>query len=132
MTTILVVDDESMVLYFCCMALREYGFHVVSASSGMQALPFFESGRTAIDLVLLDIMMPGLNGIELAKRIHHLSPSTKILFMSGYTPAEITCLVGKDMADQRFIWKPFTADVLVRMIGNVLGIAPAVHAGASR
>jgi len=130
--TILVVDDESMVLNFCCMALREYGFQVFSASSGMQSLPFFESGRAAIDLVLLDVVMPGLNGVELAKRIHQLSPSTKILFMSGYTPAEITRLIGKDMADQRFIWKPFTADGLVRMIGNVIGVTPAVEAGAAR
>ena len=131
MATILVVDDESMDLNFCCMALREYGFQGFSASTGTQALPFFESGRTAIDLALLDIMMPGLNGIELAKRIHQLSPTTKVLFMSGYTPAEITRLIGKDMADQRFIWKPFTADVLVRMIGNVMGNVTAQAAGGA-
>lgn len=48
--------------------------------------------------------------------------------MSGYTPAEINRLIGKDMANQRSIWKPFTADVLARMIGNVLGEATASEA----
>ena len=131
MTTVLVVDDESMVLNFCCMALREHGFQVFSASSGMQSLPLFNSGRAFIDLALLDVVMPGLSGVELAKRIQQLSPTTKILFMSGYTPAEIARLIGKEMADQRSIWKPFTADVLVRMIGNVMGNVTAQAAGGA-
>jgi len=125
MTTILVVDDEAMVLNLCSMALREHGFEVISVSNGIQSLSYFEEGRTHIDLALLDVVMAGLNDFELSKRIHQLSPSTKILFMSGCTPAEITRVIGKDMANHRSIWKPFTADSLVRMIGNVLGSAQA-------
>jgi Response regulator containing CheY-like receiver, AAA-type ATPase, and DNA-binding domains len=123
--TILVVDDESIVLDFCCFALRLNGYNVFSASSGIRALPFFESGRSTIDLALLDVMMPGLNGVELAKRIGQLSPSTEVVFMSEYTPQEINRLIGKDTADHRSMWKPFTADMLTLMIGNVLArVAP--------
>ena len=119
--TILVVDDESTALNFCCAALRQHGYQVFSASGGMQALPFFESGRPAIDLALLDVMMPGFNGVELAKRVQQLSPSTTIVLMSGYAAEEIKRLVGNDAATYRSMWKPFTADALARMIQNVLG-----------
>jgi DNA-binding response OmpR family regulator len=119
-STILVVDDESTALNFCVAALRQHGFHVFSASGGMQALPFFESGRPGIDLALLDVMMPGFNGVELAKRIQQLSPRTTIVLMSGYAAEEIKRLVGNDAAAYRSMWKPFTSDALVRMIRNVL------------
>ena len=118
--TILVVDDESTALNFCVAALRQHGFQVFSASGGMQALPFFESGRPGIDLALLDVMMPGFNGVELAKRIQQLSPRTTIVLMSGYAAEEIKRLVGNDAAAYRSMWKPFTSDALVRMIRNVL------------
>jgi len=123
--TILVVDDEAVALNFCCSALRRRGYQVFSASGGMQALPYFDTGRSAIDLALLDVMMPGLNGVELAKRISQLSPSTKIVFMSGHGPDEIKRLMGKEAATHRSMWKPFTAEVLVRMVGIVLGIPPS-------
>src|SRR5262245_17981499 len=121
--TILVVDDEPMALEFCSHALRQRGYEVFTASGGMQALPFFEKGRTPIDLALLDVMMPGFNGVELAKRISQISPDTRIVFMSGYAPEEIKRLIGADAASYRSMWKPFTAEALGQMIWNVLGVS---------
>jgi len=118
--TILIVDDEPTVLDFCCVVLRNEGYEVFVASDGREALDFLETGRPSIDLALLDVMMPRLNGAELAKRIGQSSPSTEVVFMSGYTPKEIKRLIGKDNADHRSIWKPFTGEALAIMIGNVL------------
>jgi two-component system, cell cycle sensor histidine kinase and response regulator CckA len=122
--TILIVDDESVALEFCRLALTRAGYVVIAATSGKQALNFFQPNRSHIDLALIDVMMPGMNGLELAHHVEKLDTDTRIVLTSGYAPEEIKRLVGPDAANYRSIWKPFEARALERMIRNVLDIPP--------
>ena len=118
METILVVDDEPVVLKLCQTILRRGGYDVLTATGGEEALRLLQNGPP-INLALLDVIMPGMNGIELANRIEKTSPSTKVVLMSGYGPREIARVVGEN--PYRIIWKPFKTESLLRMIENVLG-----------
>jgi YesN/AraC family two-component response regulator len=80
--TVLVVDDDPMILSYIEEEIGLYGYNPILASSGEKALEL--AGSEKIDLLMTDIMMPGMNGIELAKQFVVLYPEAKILFMSGY------------------------------------------------
>jgi len=125
MATILVVDDELTMLNLCENILRMGGYEVLKASGGQEAFTVLQ-GNTA-DLVLLDVIMPGMNGIEVAKRIQSMTPSTKIVLMTGYGPHEIARVAGSNNP-YRIIWKPFKAESLLRMIENVLEEAASTTA----
>jgi DNA-binding response OmpR family regulator len=118
--TVLVVDDEPAVLQFVCHALSGYGYRALPAPDGLQARDIVEKAGPAIDLLLSDVMMPGMRGPELAREIALLSPSTRVLFMSGNAGlAELP-----DGA--HFIEKPFTLRALAAKVEQVLrGAAPA-------
>src|SRR3984893_17610993 len=104
--TIIVVDDQAVVLEFCRVTLERAGFKVFTASSGDQALSFFEPNRSPIDLALIDIVMPGLSGIELAKRLERLNAGVRIVLMSGYSSDEVKRVVGETASQYRCMWKP--------------------------
>ena len=118
--TVLVVDDEPAVLQVVCHALSGYGYQAIPASDAGQALNIVKNAGRAIDLVLSDVMMPGMRGPELAREILRLSPSTSVLFMSGNAGlAELP-------AGANFIEKPFTLRTLSARVEKVLrGPAPA-------
>jgi two-component system cell cycle sensor histidine kinase/response regulator CckA len=130
--TILVVDDEPITLEFCRTALTRAGFSVLTAANAEQALRWFQSGDSSIELALLDIVMPGMSGAELAGRIVELCPDTRIVLMSGYAPEDVKRIVGDEAASFRSMWKPFEAETLVRMIRNVLGEPPSVSRAKSK
>jgi len=117
--TILLVDDEPGVLRLCYQILNLDGYRVLQATSGEEALRLLQQNSEGLDLALLDVIMPGMNGIELAKRIQAIYPDTPIILMTGYGPHEIARVVG-DNNPYRIIWKPFKADSLRRMIENVI------------
>ncbi len=79
--------------------------------------------RHSIDLALLDVMMPGLNGIEVATRLRAARPKLAIVLMSGYSVREIDRIVGEH--PYGIIWKPFKTDSLLQMIENALGQSAA-------
>jgi DNA-binding NtrC family response regulator len=116
--TILLVDDEPSVLNFCQRILRLGGYAVIAAGSGIEALRLIENSTEKIDLALLDLMMPGMNGIELGQHVQRGNPGVPIVLMTGYGPAEIARVVGDN--PYRIIWKPFKTDSLLRMIENAL------------
>ena len=116
--TIVVVDDQPVVLEFCHTTLERAGYKVFTASSGAQALRFFEPSRSPVDLALIDIVMPGMSGIELAKRLE--KANTRIVLMSGYSPDEVNRVIGEDASQYRSMWKPFDAATLVQMTRNAL------------
>ena len=122
--TIVIVDDQPVVLEFCRMALERAGYKVFTAANGTQALSFFEPNRSPVDLALIDLVMPGMSGIELAGHLGKLNPHPRVVLMSGYAPDEIKRVVGTDAAKYRCMWKPFEANTLVQMIKNALD-APA-------
>jgi two-component system cell cycle sensor histidine kinase/response regulator CckA len=118
--TIVIVDDHEAVLEFCRTTLERAGYKVFTAASGEQALRLFEPNRSPVDLALIDIVMPGMSGIELAKRIERLNLGVRIVLMSGYSPVEVKRVVGEYAAQYRSMWKPFEARTLVQMIKNAL------------
>ena len=118
MPTILVVDDEPGVLTLCQRMLQTVGYSVVPASGGEAALRLCADPQHSIDLALLDVMMPGLNGIDLAARLRVACPKLPIVLMSGYSVIEINRIAGEH--PYRIIWKPFKTESLLRMIDNAL------------
>jgi len=128
METILVVDDEPTVLSLCRRILELGGYTVLAAPNGAEGLRLLAGN--AVDLALLDVMMPVMNGLDLAKRIHAAKPAVAIVLMSGYGPQEIGRVVG-DIQPYRVIWKPFKTDSLIRMIENVLASSMGASNGES-
>ena len=119
METILVVDDEPTVLNLCRRILERGGYSVVTAAGGAEALRRLTSGPAPIDLALLDVMMPVMNGIELARRIQAEKPEMPVVLMTGFGPQEIARVAG-ETNPYRVIWKPFKTESLLRMIENAL------------
>ena len=115
--TVLVVDDDPMVLGLIEAEIALYGFKPILAGSGEEALSVAESEK--VDLLLTDIMMPGMNGIDLAKEFAVSHPEAKILFMSGYVCPSIAHQ-GIRESEYAFIQKPFAPNVLVKKMRNVL------------
>jgi len=103
-----------------CQRILELGGHeVLRANSGEDAIRLLESTVASIDLAILDIIMPGMNGIQLAGRIRSMRSAAKIILMTGYSLREVQQITGDDNP-YRIIWKPFKADSLLRMIENSL------------
>src|SRR4051794_13542228 len=118
MGTILLVDDEPTVLKLCNQILNLGGYKVLQATGGEEAFRLLR-GAAVPDLALLDVIMPGMNGIELARRLQETYPTIKIVLMSGYGPREVSRVVGAENP-YRIIWKPFKSQSLLQMIDNVM------------
>jgi len=117
--TILVVDDDAAVLEYCRAVLAQEGYRVLPASSGPEALAICGRGER-IDMALVDVMMPGMTGIELVKRLEALDGSPKVALIWGYTPDEVSKLSGADGSNYRIFWKPYDLRVFLQMVRNVL------------
>ena len=91
---------------------------MLQACDAQQALRLFQNSKTTIRLALLDVIMPGTDGLELAKQLQSTSPNTRVVLMSGYGSTEIKKL-GRENP-YRIIWKPFKTESLLRMIENAL------------
>jgi two-component system cell cycle sensor histidine kinase/response regulator CckA len=130
--TIVIVDDQTVVLDFCRATLERAGYKVFAAASGEQALSLFEPNRSPVDLALIDVVMPGMSGIELAKRLEELDTGLRIVLMSGYSPDEVKKVVGERASQYRSMWKPFEARTLVQMIKNALDTEPPRRALVER
>jgi DNA-binding NtrC family response regulator len=113
---ILVVDDESIVLESCKRVL-EGRFEVISASSVDAALEVMR--REPIGMILLDIKMPGKDGMSLLRMVKEKWPTIPVMVMSGYSTMETVDQVSKTEA-ATFIAKPFTPDELVEAVANVI------------
>jgi len=117
--TILVVDDEPLVLSLTNSMLSRSGYNVVAADSGKAALRLFELWPDAeVDLALIDLVMPEMNGVQLAERVHELRPALPILFFSAYSDQEILRPVFA--RGLPYIAKPFTSVQLIKRIREVL------------
>jgi len=117
--TVLVVDDEEMLLKMCETVLSSFGYGVVMASSGVQALELVARMPGEIDLVLTDLVMPGMSGRELMDRLRLVAPAIPVIGMSGYV------LSGESAESQRYLRKPFTTQALLRRVREVLLAGPA-------
>jgi two-component system cell cycle sensor histidine kinase/response regulator CckA len=117
--TILVVDDDQAVLNVACKVLRRGGYDVVPATGAEEALEVAESHQGRFDLLLTDLVMPGMSGRELAEEVVARFPAIQVLYMSAYTDDEIV-LDGLKTSDVRFIPKPFTVDGLREKVRRVI------------
>jgi len=117
--TILVVEDQDDVRRFVVAALRGYGYAVLEASQPGEALLIAESQAVTIHLLLTDIVMPHLTGIELAARLKSIRAGMRVLYMTGHTEQ---ASLGDDFfeAGHALIRKPFSAEALARKIREVL------------
>jgi signal transduction histidine kinase/ActR/RegA family two-component response regulator len=124
---ILVVEDEEQVRAMTVDALRELGYTVVQAANADQALAHL-AALPRVDLLFTDIVMPGMNGRQLADKVRVERPATQILFTTGYTR---NAVVHNGMLDAgvAFLAKPFTIDQLARKVAEVLAGAGANRAG---
>lgn len=129
METVLVVDDESTVLNLCRRMLEVGGYQVLTAAGGHEALELLESSAQPIDLALLDVVMPRMNGIELGNRLQQARPGIRILLMSGFGPTEVARVAGSGQP-YRIMWKPFKTESLLRMIENALAASAEAAAGS--
>lgn len=117
--TILLVDDERNILGFLAEMLPLRGYNVLRAESAREALSVAADHPGPLDLLLADVVMPVMNGRDLAVRISRTRPETKVLFMSAYSD-EIITSHGVVPAGVNLIRKPFRLDDLVRRIEEVL------------
>ncbi len=121
--TILVIEDDASVLSTAAHGLRSAGYVVLTANGPEQALELVRSDPAPLNLVLVDVVMPGEGGFEAGRRIAELKPGVRVLYMSGYT---------QDVLDQQgaladgaaFLQKPFTTPELLARVREVLDRAP--------
>lgn len=117
--TILVVDDEEIIRNTARNAMETYGYSVIAARDGREAVELFRSQSESISLVLLDLSMPLMSGEETLRLLKSIRPSVKVLLSSGYNEVEATRhFTGKGLAG--FIQKPYTALNLVKRIREAL------------
>ncbi len=118
--TILLVEDDKRVRDLTLTLLKQQGYLVFPAEGGAEAIAIVRSFQGRIDLLLTDVVMPEMNGKELFKAIHKISPDIRVLFMSGYTN-EIITKHGVLEEGLTFIQKPFTIYALAGKIRKALG-----------
>ena len=123
--TVLLAEDEPLVRKLVVQVLRDRGYQVMAAATGQEALKIFQSQEPdSVHMLLPDVVMPQMGGIELAQRITDIQPNTKVLFASGYTE-EPLFLAGDPSQEIRFIQKPFLPDALALKVREVLDWQPA-------
>jgi len=127
--TILVVEDDETVRRVVRKILRRQGYTVVEAQRGEQALQVCARRQEPVHLLLTDVVMPGINGRELAAKLRAVYPEVKVLYMSGYAENIISRAGGVGAA---FIQKPFSPDSLVRKVHEVLGTPRPEDRGTSQ
>jgi CheY-like chemotaxis protein len=115
----MVVEDEEIVRQLVCDVLEDQGYHVLCAQDGNEALKLAEKHEGKIHLLVTDVIMPQMNGHELATKLSALRPDTKILYVSGYSDNDIG---DHGVLDPRFelLQKPFTPQTLARKIRDVI------------
>ncbi|NTV26975.1 MAG: PAS domain-containing protein [Chlorobiaceae bacterium] len=118
--TILLVEDNELVLDSTAKQLQSLGYGVIRSSTPQEAIDICLKKERRIDLILTDVIMPGMNGIEMAEQIHAARPGMKTLFMSGYSDS---FFAGKNVEEKqmKMIEKPFSIGSLDAKIREVLG-----------
>jgi two-component system cell cycle sensor histidine kinase/response regulator CckA len=120
METIMMVDDENVLLTMAETVLSEYGYCVLTANSGHKALAILSRGDVQVDLIITDLVMPTMSGRELIERVRQLAPGTRIMCTSGYV------LPADKQTGTPYLQKPFTSRELLAKVKQVLASTQAV------
>ncbi|MFZ5863411.1 MAG: ATP-binding protein [Nitrospirota bacterium] len=126
--TVLLAEDDEAIRDLMVNALRRGGYTVISAGNAREALQLAEQHPGPIHLLITDVIMPQMTGAQLARRITHARPATRVLYVSGYTDNAVLSS-GTD-GDPNFLQKPFTPSVFERRVREVLkaaGLRPAAN-----
>jgi CheY-like chemotaxis protein len=123
--TILLVEDESSVRVLATRILREAGYSVLIAANGTDAEALYDRHESLVNLVLTDVVMPGIGGPELMARLYTRRPTLPVVYMSGYTEQSIATRVGFHR-ELPFLQKPFTSAELLRSVRAALPATGAV------
>ena len=117
--TVLVVEDEEEVCQFACDALTKKGYQVYAAKNGYEALKLIEKGFPRYDLVITDLVMPELGGVEFAEQAKHLAPELNVIFVSGYVDKYV---ISNDLFEEgiNFIQKPYSVATLAGAVRKIL------------
>ncbi|WNO53192.1 cell cycle two-component system response regulator CpdR [Stakelama saccharophila] len=115
MVRILLAEDDQVMREYLTRALERSGYYVTAVDRGTAALPLLES--EPFDLLLTDIVMPEMDGIELAQRAGDLSPDTRIMFITGF--AAVTLKAGREVPQARILSKPFHLRELVSEVDRL-------------
>jgi two-component system, cell cycle sensor histidine kinase and response regulator CckA len=122
--SILVIDDQPTVRRMAHRLLNEWGFRVFEAESGEEGMEVLDTARSGIQLVIVDIVMPFADGVQVTRRIRERWPAQRILYMSAH-PAEVLMEYGLSHLDAPFLAKPFTRDELLTKVSEALARPPA-------
>jgi DNA-binding NtrC family response regulator len=117
--TVLVVDDQHYARRVAYRVLSEAGYRVLEAEDGEEALDALFASRTSVDLVMIDVVMPRMDGVELADQITQRWPEKAILFTSGHA-AEVLAVHGLVYLDVPFLAKPYTRDEALAKVREAL------------
>ena len=113
------MEDADALRKLAHALLEQNGYRVLAAANGEEALRIADQKRERIDLLLTDVIMPGLNGRALAERVAPLQPGVKVLYMSGYTDSTIADQ-GVLESGTYLLHKPFTEETLIQKVREVL------------
>jgi PAS domain S-box-containing protein len=117
--TILLVEDEEIVRKLARQVLERQGYHLLVAKSGQEALEMAGNHKGALDLIVTDVVMPGMQGPELAERLKRGHPHCRVLYISGYAP-EAVVRHGVLQPGTNFIGKPFTPALFAQRVRELL------------
>ena len=120
MIRILLAEDEEAMRTYLTRALHKAGYDVIAVDRGTAAIPLLQNEH--FDLLLSDIVMPEMDGIELAQRCGEISPQTKVMFITGF--AAVTLKASREAPQARVLSKPFHLKDLVLEVERIFG-APA-------
>jgi CheY-like chemotaxis protein len=117
--TVLVVDDEEMLVELVCRMVHRRGFETVTATSATDALKLYDSFAPQIDLVITDLMMPGMDGRALAAELLRRNPGIRILVSTGYSgPSDVHEI--EKLGIKGVVTKPYQSDQLLAMVDRAL------------
>ena len=116
---VLVVDDEEMVLSIVTKILERQGYQVTKAFSGEEGLWWCSEQSDQIDLMLLDLTMPGLSGVETLRRVRQIKPDLPCIISSGHN-ADWDNIPEELKPDVHFLQKPYRAEKLTELVNSIL------------
>jgi CheY-like chemotaxis protein len=114
-----VVDDDPLILAMTERALRRFGFEIITAADGPTAVEIYREEGHAIDLVLLDVTMPNMNGIDTCLALHDLDPELQVIFSSGYD-AGVTESAELPDCVRAFVQKPYRPSELAALLQGLI------------
>ena len=129
--TVLIVEDEEIVRELVCQVLSEHGYDVLCAPNGAEAMQMSADHRGRIALLVTDVVMPQMGGLELSRRLTALRPDLKVLYVSGYSEDDMN-EQGVLSPDVEFLEKPFTPQAITKKVREILTGSPTLASAGVR